>query len=92
MANENRMWGADRIRGELLKLDIPVCKRTIQKYMPKTKKSLTSNPTWATFKKNHARDLWVIDFAVAYDWLFRAWYVFVVIELRTRRIIHMAVT
>ena len=92
MANENRMWGADRIRGELLKLDIPVCKRTIQKYMPKTRKSLTSNPTWATFKKNHARDLWVIDFAVAYDWLFRAWYVFVVIELRTRRIIHMAVT
>src|SRR5258708_23283093 len=33
MAANNRLWGAERIRGELLKLDIRVCKRTIQKYM-----------------------------------------------------------
>jgi hypothetical protein len=33
MAMNNRLWGAERIRGELLKLDIRVCKRTIQKYM-----------------------------------------------------------
>jgi putative transposase len=33
MAKNNRLWGAERIRGELLKLDIRVCKRTIQKYM-----------------------------------------------------------
>lgn len=33
MTHENHLWGADRIRGELLKLDIRVCKRTIQKYM-----------------------------------------------------------
>ena len=33
MARDNRLWGAERIRGELLKLDIHVCKRTIQKYM-----------------------------------------------------------
>jgi putative transposase len=31
MATENRLWGAERIRGELLKLGIHVCKRTIQK-------------------------------------------------------------
>jgi hypothetical protein len=31
MANENRLWGAARIRGELLKLGIRVSKRTIQK-------------------------------------------------------------
>jgi putative transposase len=31
MARENRLWGAERIRGELLKLGIHVCKRTIQK-------------------------------------------------------------
>ncbi len=30
MAVENRLWGAERIRGELLKLDIRVCKRTVQ--------------------------------------------------------------
>jgi putative transposase len=33
MARENRLWGAERIRGELLKLGLRVCKRTIQKYM-----------------------------------------------------------
>jgi putative transposase len=33
MAKNNRLWGAERIRGELLKLDSRVCKRTIQKFM-----------------------------------------------------------
>ncbi|HKF36196.1 MAG TPA: hypothetical protein VKB35_04790, partial [Ktedonobacteraceae bacterium] len=32
MAKNNRLWGAERIRGELLKLGLRVCKRTIQKY------------------------------------------------------------
>ena len=31
MAKENRLWGAERIRGELLKLGVRVSKRTIQK-------------------------------------------------------------
>jgi putative transposase len=43
MAKENRLWGAERIRGELLKLGIKVCKRTIQKYMPKVRKSPSSS-------------------------------------------------
>ena len=33
MAANNRLWGAERIRGELLKLNMNVSKRTIQKYM-----------------------------------------------------------
>ena len=33
MARENPLWGAERIRGELLKLNTRVVKRTIQKYM-----------------------------------------------------------
>jgi hypothetical protein len=33
MASANRLWGAERIRGELLKLGVKVSKRTIQKYM-----------------------------------------------------------
>ena len=31
MAQEDRLWGAERIRGELLKLGVRVSKRTIQK-------------------------------------------------------------
>ena len=33
MAANNRLWGAARIRGELLKLNIKVAKRTVQRYM-----------------------------------------------------------
>jgi hypothetical protein len=33
VAAENRLWGAERIRGELLKLGIRVAKRTVQRYM-----------------------------------------------------------
>ena len=92
MAKENHLWGAERIRGELLKLGIKACKRTIQKYMPKVRESPSSRQTWATFVKNQARDIWACDFTVAYDWLFRPWYIFVVMELKTRRIVHTAAT
>lgn len=92
MAENNRLWGAERIQGELLKLGIKVSKRTIQKYMPKGKKSHTSGQTWATFLKNHVQDIWACDFTVVYDWLFRPWYIFVIIELNSRRIAHTAVT
>jgi putative transposase len=92
MAENNRLWGAERIQGELLKLGIKVSKRTIQKYMPKGKKSHTSGQTWATFLKNHVQDIWACDFTVVYDWLFRPWYIFVIIELNSRKIAHTAVT
>ena len=90
MAKENLLWGAERIRGELLKLDIEVSKRTIQKYMAKVRRQ--SGQTWATFLKNHASDIWACDFTVVHDLLFRALYIFVIIELKTRRIVHTAVT
>jgi len=32
MVKENKLWGAERIRGELLKLGMELSKRTIQKY------------------------------------------------------------
>lgn len=42
MATENRLWGAERIRGELLKLGMHVCKRTIQKYMKHVREPFNS--------------------------------------------------
>lgn len=92
MAKENQLWGAERIRGELLKLGIEVSKRTIQRYMPKDRKEHSSSQTWATFLKNQAGNTWACDFTVVNDWLFRQWYIFVVMELKTRRIVHTGVT
>jgi len=51
-----------------------------------------SGQTWATFLKNHAGHIWACDFTVVHDLLFRAFYIFVIIELQTRRIVHTAVT
>jgi hypothetical protein len=81
-AKENRLWGAERIRGELLKLGVRVSKRTIQKYMPKVRRD--SSQTWAAFLSNHAGHLWACDFTFAHDLLFRALYIFVVMELQSR--------
>src|SRR5690349_12982867 len=49
MAGNNRLWGAERIRGELLKLGIRVCKRTIQKYMRNVRSIQPRGQKWSTF-------------------------------------------
>ncbi|MDZ7933406.1 MAG: helix-turn-helix domain-containing protein, partial [Emticicia sp.] len=93
MAKENQLWGAERIRGELLKLGIEVSKRTHPKIHAEGKEGTgSSSQNWATFLKNQASGIWACDFTVVYDWLFRQWYVFVVMELKTRRIVHIGVT
>ncbi len=61
MAAHNRLWGAERIRGELLKLDIQVSKRTIQKYMRHSRSKRPSGQNWRTFLRNHAAEVWACD-------------------------------
>ena len=61
MARDNRLWGAERIRGELLKLGIRVCKRTIQKYMRQVRTTRPRGQTWSTFLQAHAQQIWACD-------------------------------
>jgi putative transposase len=61
MAKDNRLWGAERIRGELLKLGIRVCKRTIQKYMRPVRSHQPRGQKWSTFLRNHAGQIWACD-------------------------------
>lgn len=92
MASENRLWGAERIRGELLKLGIRVCKRTIQKYMRGVRTQQPPGQKWATFLRNHAGQIWACDFLQVTDLFFRPLFAFFVIELKSRRVIHVGVT
>ncbi len=92
MATENRLWGAERIRGELLKLDIHVCKRTIQKYMRPVRTHQPGGQKWATFLRNHAADIWACDFLQITDLFFRPLFAFFIIELKSRKVIHVGVT
>jgi putative transposase len=92
MAKENRLWGAERIRGELLKLGIRVCKRTIQKYMRNVRSPQPRGQKWATFLHNHAADIWACDFLQVTDLFFRPLFAFFIIELKSRKVIHVGVT
>ena len=92
MARDNRLWGAERIRGELLKLGIRVCKRTIQKYMRAVRPTRLGGQTWKTFLHNHAKDIWACDFLQVTDLFFRSLFAFFIIDLHSRRVIHVGVT
>jgi putative transposase len=92
MAAANRTWGAERIRGELLKLNIWVAKWTIQKYMRGARPPRRSGQTWTTFLRNHAHEIWACDFLPVTDLLFRPLYAFFVVELASRRVVHVNVT
>jgi putative transposase len=92
MATKNWLWGAERIREELLKLGIHVCKRTLQKYIRHVRSPQPRGQRWATFLRNHAADIWACDFLQVTDLFFRPLFAFFIIELKTRRVIHVGVT
>ena len=79
MAAATPLWGAERIRGELLKLDLRVAKWTVQKYMRDARPPRRVGQTWATFLRNHADDSWACDFLPVTDLLFQPVYAFFVI-------------
>jgi putative transposase len=94
MATENSLWGEERIASELLvKLGIRVSPRTVRKYMPKP---LASQPRddqrCSTFLKNQAKAILACDLFVAVTATFRLFYVFVVIEHGSRRLVSVGVT
>ncbi len=92
MARNNRLWGAERIRGELLKLGLHVCKRTVQKYMRPVRTARPRGQKWSTFLHTHAEQIWACDFLPVTDLFFRSLFAFFMIELKTRRVIHVGVT
>jgi transposase InsO family protein len=92
MARNNRLWGAERIRGELLKLAISLSKRTIQKYLRRLRDTHPRGQSWATFLANHGDVIWSCDFLQTYDLLFRPLFLFFIVHLGSRRIVHIAAT
>ncbi len=92
MATNNRLWGAERIQGELLKVGITVAKRTVQRYLRQVRRPRPHGQTWVTFLRNHANVIWACDFLQVTDIFFRPLFAFIITELGSRRIVHVGVT
>ena len=88
MAQENPVWGEERIASELLvNLGVRISPRTVRKYMPKPPAGQPrGDQRWATFLTNPAKAILACDFFVAVTATFRLLYVFVVIEHSSRRL------
>jgi transposase InsO family protein len=91
MSRNNRLWGTERIRGELLKLGIVVSNRSIRRYRWRGP-SRPSSQTWRTFLTNHAHHLWAADLFTVPTLTFKTLYVLVFIAHDRRELVHVNVT
>jgi hypothetical protein len=90
MAPENPTWGEERIANELnLKLTKEASPRTVPKYLRRERPLGTPDPKqhWLTFVRNHAKVMVACDFFVVITAAFRTLYVFVVMQIGSRRIL-----
>jgi len=94
MATHNPTWGEERIANELLlKIGIRISPRTIRRYMPEgPERPTVPSQRWMTFVRNHAKAIIAADFFVVATATFRLVYVLVIMEIGTRRILHVNVT
>jgi putative transposase len=92
MATENPSWGCRRIADELqVKLGIVLSPRTVRKYLPKGSGWPRGgrDQSWSAFVRNHARAIVACDFVVSTTASFRTIYTLVVMEIGSRRILHV---
>jgi len=94
MANENLSWGERRIADELsLKLGLRVDPRTVGEYRRQAGRPRPPrSQRWATFVQNHASAIVACGFFASVTATFQVFYVFVAIEIGSRRILHCNVT
>jgi putative transposase len=94
MGRENPAWGEERVADELLlKLGIRVSPRTVRKYLDEGRpRGGTPGLRWSTFVRNHAKAIVACDFFISVTASFRVLYVFVAMDIGSRRILHTNVT
>ena len=90
MCEENPLWGAPRIHGELLKLGFDVAQSTVSKYMLRRRRPPSQG--WKTFLCNHADGIAAIDFLVVPTLTFERLFAFVVLGIGRRTILWIGVT
>jgi len=94
ISSDHPEWGEDRIALELkAKLGVEHAPSTIRRYMvTRTEDGRAVSSRWRTFLVGHASELWTMDLTTQPLWNYSVRYVLVLMELRSRRVVHMAVT
>lgn len=100
IARENLAWSTRRIANELrLKLGVRVSAQTVKKYLPlddprrrRRRRETPSDQRWSAFVRNHAREIVACDFVIAMTTSLQSIYIFVLMEIGSRRILQINAT
>jgi hypothetical protein len=90
MSQENPLWGAPRIHGELLKIGFEIAESTVTRYM--IRRRGPPSQTWRTFLRNHADAIAAIDLCVVATFTFECLFAFLVVGHGRRQLLWFAVT
>jgi transposase InsO family protein len=91
LSEENRLWGTERIRGELRNLGFAVSNGSIRRYRWHRPPRPPSQ-TWRTFLTNHAAQIWAADLFTVPTITFRTLYVLYFVTHDRRELVHFRVT
>jgi transposase InsO family protein len=91
LSEENRLWGTERLRGELRKLGLAVSNGSIRRYRWRPAPRPPSQ-TWRTFLRNHTPEIWTADLFTVPTVTFRTLYVLFFITHGHRELVHIRVT
>lgn len=90
MSLANRLWGAPRIHGELLKLGIAIGQTSVAKYMARRRGPPSQG--WRTFLHNHADGIAAMDLFVVPTISFRLLYGLLIVRHERRRLLWLGTT
>ena len=93
ISRDHPEWGEDKIAEEFdAKFGFHHSASTIRRYMVRRTDGPRRTQTWHTFIQNHAKEVWACDFLTQYTAFLAVIYVFVIMEVGSRRIVHVNVT
>ena len=93
MSGDQPKWGEDKIAEELAaKFGVDHSPSTIRNYMTPRSHGPRRQQTWRTFIRNHGKEVWSCDFLTQHTAFFAVAYIFVIMEIGSRRIVHVNVT
>ncbi len=90
MSQDNPLWGASRIHGELLMLGFELAQSTVSKYMARGRRP--PSQSWKTFLRNQAHAIAAIDFCIVPTVTFERLFALLVVGHDRRRLLWIEVT